>query len=317
MNLKQLGYFVAIAEQRSFLKASQLLHVSQPSVSAQIRLLEEELGVQLFERRPDGTVLTPEGRDFLVHARNVLESVEAARQSMRAHHAAEVGRVAVGIPGSISPILSLPLIEAVQRECPNVRVKVVSGLSGHVYQWIIDGTLDFGLVFAGAAVIGLDMDALLSEQLVLVARSRDDVAQWLTPAGEVRLADAARLPLVMPGRDHGLRKVVDDAVRRIGIALNVTTELDAHELLTEMVRRTGCFSILSLAALRVGDGNAPVFAARIVEPCIERRVSLAHASGRPLSRSARRAEGIVRHLLREQLAQGWWTTATPLGGLAR
>src|SRR5690606_6382842 len=207
--------------------------------------------------------------------------------------------------------------EAVQRECPNVRVKVVSGLSGHVYQWIIDGTLDFGLVFAGAAVIGLDMDALLSEQLVLVARSRDDVAQWLTPAGEVRLADAARLPLVMPGRDHGLRKVVDDAVRRIGIALNVTTELDAHELLTEMVRRTGCFSILSLAALRVGDGNAPVFAARIVEPCIERRVSLAHASGRPLSRSARRVEGIVRHLLREQLAQGWWTTATPLGGLAR
>ena len=67
MNLRQLSYFVAIAEQGSILKAAQVVHISQPAVSAQIKLLEEELGVQLFERRPAGVLLTPEGRDFLRH----------------------------------------------------------------------------------------------------------------------------------------------------------------------------------------------------------------------------------------------------------
>jgi len=316
MNLRQLAYFAAVAEHRSFLKASEVLHISQPSVSAQIRLLEEELEVQLFERRPGGTVLTPEGKDFLVHARTVLDTLEAARASLRSHQAAEVGRVAVGIPGSFSPVLSLPLIEAVQRECPNVRLKVVSGLSGHVYQWILDGTLDFGLMYEAAPVNGLDMDLLLSEHLVAVARERSDLADRLTAAGEIRLAQLAGLPLVLPGRDHGLRKLVDEAARKIGIGLDVSTELDAHELLTEMVRRTGCFTILSLAALRARSAGEPLFTARVIEPAIERRVSVAHASGRPLSRAARRVEAIMRELLRAEIGQGWWKSATPLG-LAR
>mgnify|MGYP001606574038 FL=1 len=168
MNLRQFSYFVAIAEHRSFLKASQALHISQPSVSAQIKLLEEEIKVQLFERRFDGAILTPEGRDFLVHARTVLDAVNAARSSMQVHQSVEVGRVAVGIPGSLTPLLTVPLIESVQRELPNVQLRVVSGLSGHISRWLLEGVIDFGLIYANSIVAGLDVERLLEENLFLV-----------------------------------------------------------------------------------------------------------------------------------------------------
>lgn len=317
MNLRQLSYFVAVAEHRSFLRASQVLHISQPSVSAQVRLLEEELDVQLFERRPGGTVLTPEGKDFLVHARTVLDALEAAKASLRSHRGSEVGRVAVGIPGSISPVLSLSLMEAVARQCPNVRLKVVSGLSGHLHQWILDGTIDFGFVYGTEPVAGLDKDIFLSEQLYLAARSREDAAGLLDAAGDVPFSRMKGLPLVMPGPEHGLRKALDETARRVGVSLNVSTELDAHELLPEWVRRTGGYTVLSLAALRTAGGFRPVFTARIVDPVIERHVSVAHASGRPLSRAARRVEALARGLLREEVGQGWWESARLLDAPTR
>ena len=154
MNLKQLTYFVAIAEHGSILKASQAVHVSQPAVSAQIKLLEEELGVQLFERRSDGVLLTPEGQEFLGHANQVLSSVESARESMRVYRATEVGRVSVGVPGSLISLLTVPLVEEVQKQLPGVQLRVVSGLSGHIQRWISDGTLDFGLVYGRTHPVG-------------------------------------------------------------------------------------------------------------------------------------------------------------------
>ena len=313
MNLRQLSYFVAITEHKSFLKASQALHISQPSVSAQINLLEQELSVQLFERRPAGTVLTPEGKDFLVHARHVLDAVEAARASLPPHHAREVGQVTIGIPGSLSAMLILPLIEIVRRECPDVRLRVVAGLSGHLFQWIQSGEVNFALVFASAPVAGVDIEPLISEHLAIAARCKEDLASRLDEKDEIRLADLRGLPLVMPSKGHGLRKTLDDAAKATGVNLYVRTELDAHELLTEMVRHTDCFTVLSLAALQSMGGPKPLFTARIVEPYIQRRVCLAHASGRPLSRAARRVDGILRELLQQEIDRGWWANAKPIG----
>lgn len=311
MNLKQFRYFVAIAEQHSFLQAAQVLHISQPSVSAQIKLLEEELGVQLFERRFDGAILTPEGRDFLVHARTVLDAVETAASSMRVHQSAEVGRVAVGIPGSLTALLTVPLIQTVQREMPNVQLRVVSGLSGHIARWLPDGTVDLGLVYATTAVPGLDLEWVLDENLYLAARGTDELAGLLDPGAQVPASRLAGLPMVLPGREHGLRTVIDTALDRIGVGLHMVAELDTPaEQLKDMVRRTGCFTILSLAAVQNEPAEGALVTARIVKPTIDRRVSIAHTSGRPLSRAARRVTSILKGLLAQELARGWWTPSS-------
>lgn len=310
MNFRQFSYFVAIAEHRSFLKASQALHISQPSVSAQIKLLEEEISVKLFERRFDGAILTPEGRDFLVHAHTVLDAVNAARSSMRVHQSAEVGRVAIGIPGSLTPLLTVPLIETVQHELPNVQLRVVSGLSGHISRWLLEGVIDFGLIYANSTVAGLDVEKLLEENLFLAGRDTAAFDGLINAKGEFPAHKLTGLPMVLPAREHGLRTVIEEALSKVGLGLRVTAEVDAPEQLKEMVRRTGCYTILSLAAVRNDPANGALVTSRIVKPTIDRVALIAHTSGRPLSRAARRVEHILKALLTEELNKGWWETAS-------
>lgn len=309
MNLKQFRYFVAIAEQHSFLQAAQVLHISQPSVSAQIKLLEEELGVQLFERRFDGAILTPEGRDFLVHARTVLDAVEVAASSMRVHQSAEVGRVAVGIPGSLTPLLTVPLIQTVQREMPHVHLHIVSGLSGHIARWLSDGTIDFGLVYGKSSVPGIDLEWVLDESLFLAARRPCDLTGLLEAGSQVPANRLVGLPMVLPSREHGLRIVIEAALDKVGVGLQVIATIDASEQLKDLVRHTGCFTILSLAAVRNDTVDSALTTARIVKPTIDRSVSIAHATGRPLSRAARHVKDILKALLAQEMSKGWWTSA--------
>lgn len=317
MNLRQLSYFIAIADHRSIIKAAEVLHVSQPSVSTQIKLLEEELEVLLFERRRDGTILTPEGQEFLGYARSALDTLAAAKASLRAYQITEVGNVTVGIPGSLSPLLSLSLIETVQKNCPNIKIKVVTGLSGHLSEWVRDGTIDFGLLYADSPVIGLDFELLMKEHLFLAISQRNaDAIRTRVRNGSIAFSDLRDVPLVLPSREHGLRVLVDKVANKAGIKLNVQTELDASELLLEWVLRSSHGTILSLAALRgarVPDDE--LFVAHIHEPTIERRVSLAYASDRRLSRTARRVEIILRNLIRQELESGWWTFAEINQGL--
>ena len=317
MKLRQLNYFVAIADHKSFLKASLILHVSQPTISSQIKLLEEELNVVLFERSFEGSILTPEGRDFLIHARAVLKEIEAARSSMRVYQSEEVGCVSIGIPGSLTSILTVPLIERVLCEMPNVRFRLTSGLSGHITRWLMEGTLDFGLVYGSQSFPELDIECFLEENLFVAARDAAALEPYLNAAGEFPVQNLVGLPLVLPGRDHGLRIVIEETTNKSGVGLNVIAELDASEQLKEIVRRAGCFTILSLAALQNDPGERALATAAIVKPTINRIISFAHTSGRPLTRAARRVENIVRSLLTDELAKGWWKTARRVADSSR
>jgi LysR family nitrogen assimilation transcriptional regulator len=316
VNIKQLNYFTAIATYGSFVKGAAALHISQPSVSAQIKLLEEELGIQLLERRPDGVVLTLEGRDFLQHAYTILGAVDAARNSIRAYKTNEVGRVAVGIPASISTVLAVSLVEAVQLQLPNVQIRMVSGVSAHIQKWVMDGELDFGLVYADGSVPGADIENVLVEDLYLAARRKADIDHLLTPNGELQMRKLSSISMALPCSNHGLRRIIERATAGIGIKLHVKTEIDASEQLKQMVRRTGCFTILSLAALH-DDSCEPLVTARIIDPPIQRVVSLFRVTGRPLSRAARRVENILFEVIAIEVGKNRWRSATetsPAGG---
>lgn len=312
MNLRQLSYFIAVAEHRSIIKAAQVLHISQPTVSTQIKLLEEELGVQLFERRQEGTILTPEGKEFFSYARIALDTLDAGKANLRSHQVVEVGTVTVGIPGSLSPLLTLSLIEQVRQECPNIKIKVVTGLSGHLAKWIMDGTIDFGLVYNSFSVTGLDFELLLKEHLFLAVHSQNaGPIKDLCVNDDISFTNLRHVPLVMPSREHGLRALVEKVSSTVGIALDVRTELDAHELLLEWVLRSTDATILSLAALKnIRIPQTEIFIAHIIDPVIERRVCATYASDRPLTRTARRVEVILRDLLKTNSEAGWWRFAT-------
>jgi DNA-binding transcriptional LysR family regulator len=142
MELRHLRYFVAIAEERSFTRAAERLWVAQPGLSSQIRRLEAELGVRLFDRHTRGVDLTPAGELFLERARVTLVAADDARSTARDLEAGLVGTVRVGLPTEAPAALSWSLLAAFGRHRPDVEVTVFESYSGALLRDLRDGRLD-------------------------------------------------------------------------------------------------------------------------------------------------------------------------------
>ena len=305
MDLRQLRYFLAVAEHGSILKASQHLRVAQPSVSAHLRNLEEELGVVLFERNTRGVVATTEGLELVRHARLILKSAEDARESLRSRSDSPVGRVVFAVPSSLVATLTVPLIEEGRLRLPNVSLRGVESMTGYIVEWLTDGRVDVGLLYNAEQISGIDTVRLLTEELY-VAGGDAAAMRALATDGEVPFERLEGLPLVMPGREHGLRSLVEQVARRLGVTLTVQIEIDAFSQIKQLVRRGAGYTVLSLAALRGDQPETAITAARIVEPVVERTVFIAHAANRPLSRASREVERIAIRLLQTEARRGWW-----------
>jgi LysR family nitrogen assimilation transcriptional regulator len=306
MNFRDLRYFVAVAESGSILAASEKLHVAQPSLSVRIKMLETDLGVSLFERRPRGVVLTAEGEELLVHARHILQSAEAAKETLRHYAQSPVGTVHFGVPTSLSSVLCVPLIEAVSAELPNVRLRIAETMSGTIIDWLRGGELDLGLIFVESAISGIHSDALLVEGLHLAATSAAALLPLVDSRGEVPMDALAQVPLILPTGHHGLRQLIDQHLRRIGVAARVEIEIDAFLQIQRLVQRGRGMTILSLAALHESDLSPPLCTARITDPAIERTVYLARADIRPQTKAAREVGRLAADILRGAASQPWW-----------
>ncbi|ASR35992.1 LysR family transcriptional regulator [Prauserella marina] len=146
MELRHLRYFVAVAAERSMSRAAEQLHLTQPSLSRQIRQLEQELGVVLFERTTTGTALTPGGAAFYHHARLLLRLAEASREA--AHSAGEATRevVDLGIPPGLSPDWVVRLLGLLRDEVGRASVLITEANSAEQLRMVREGRLDLGLV---------------------------------------------------------------------------------------------------------------------------------------------------------------------------
>ena len=306
MNLRDLRYFVAVAESGSILAASEKLHVAQPSLSVRIRTLEADLGVSLFDRRPRGVQLTSEGEELLVHARLILKSAEAAQEAIRHHAQSPVGTVHFGVPTSLSSVLCVPLIEAVRDKLPNVRLRIVETMSGTIIDWLRTGDLDLGLIFVDSAIAGIHAEPLLAEQLHLAAHSAEALAPLLDADGNVPVEALAGVPLILPTERHGLRQLLDQHLRRHGSGARVVIEIDAFLQIQRLVQRAQGMTILSLAALYESDLDPPLATARIVSPAIERTVYLARADNRPQTKAGREVGRLAAGILSAEARRKWW-----------
>ncbi|WP_207484498.1 LysR family transcriptional regulator [Arenibaculum pallidiluteum] len=305
MDLRQLRYFLAVAEHGSILKASQHLRVAQPSISAHLRNLEQELGVVLFERSTRGVVATVEGLELVKHARLILKSADDARESLRSHSESPVGRVVFAIPSSLVAILTVPLIEEVRRRLPNVSLRVVESMTGYIVEWLNDGRVDVGLLYNADHISGVDSVRLLTEELYVGGHDEKSL-EGIAVDGEIPFERLEGLPLVLPGREHGLRALVEQTARRLGMHLSIEIEIDAFSQIKQLVRRGVGYTVLSLAALHEDLPDRAIAVARIVHPAVERAVFIAHASNRPLSRASREVERIAIRILQNEARAGWW-----------
>jgi LysR family nitrogen assimilation transcriptional regulator len=306
MDLRDLRYFVVIADCGSILAASEQLHIAQPSLSIRVKALEQELGVMLFERRPRGVALTSEGMELLSHARQILHAAETARESVRLHARTAVGTVNFGVPTSLTAVLCMPLVETTLAELPDVRLRVVESMSGYIIDWLREGRLDLGLVFGVKSISGVQLEPLIEEDLYLAADSAETFAPLLDEKGEVPLDRLAGVPMVLPTQRHGLRQLFDETAQRNGVARVPRIEIDSFSQIQRLVQRKMGMTVLSRAALHDSLLDPPLASVRICSPTITRTVSLAYSESRQLTKATREVARRIRAILCEKASSSIW-----------
>ncbi|MBU3739899.1 MAG: LysR family transcriptional regulator, partial [Rhodoferax sp.] len=168
MDLKQLRYFVRVAELGSFTRAASALAVAQPVLSRQIRLLEVELRQNLLVRNGRGAAPTEAGKVLLAHGRGILHQVERAHEDLGRVRGALAGRVAVGLPTSLARALTVPLTRRFRETLPQASLSISEGLSVAMLESLLNGRLDIAVLYNAQPSAGIDIEPLLREDLVLV-----------------------------------------------------------------------------------------------------------------------------------------------------
>ncbi len=303
MDLRQLRYFLGIVEHGSISRAAEALRVAQPALSLHLKRLEEDFGCQLVLRTARGVVPTESGRRLAQRAIGLIESMDSLRDDVRAVESVPSGPATVGIPTSLGPVLTVPLALAVRRAHPLIRLRVVEGLSGHMLEWVLSGQLDLALIFGAKDMGGLNTEFVAREQLHLVGPADDPL---LRGRAAIPFAEALALPLILPGRPHGLREEVEHAALLARGSVNVAMEIDALEQIKALVAEGCGYTVLSERVARYGAAAARLTGLPIADPQIDRTILLAHAAGRPMPVAARAAHAILRGLLADLTQDGAW-----------
>lgn len=267
MDLKQIEYFVRVAELGSFTRASVVLDIAQPALSRQVRLLEVELRQNLLVRNGRGATPTEAGKLLLEHGRGILHQVERAREELGRVRGALAGRVAIGLPPSIAKVLTVPLTRAFRVKMPEAALAISEGLSVAMRESLTTGLLDIALLYNTTPAPGIETTVLLEEDLFLVQRrptgtadtaDTDTVALNATP---LVLDALPRFPLIIPTRPNSIRMLVESELAARGKRPQISLEIDGVAAILDLVADGAGCAVLPMNAVTT-SGKADVFHTR-------------------------------------------------------
>lgn len=275
MDLKQLEYFVRVAELGSFTRASIALDIAQPALSRQVRLLEVELRQNLLVRNGRGVTVTEAGKVLLEHSRGVLHQIDRIREELARVRGAPSGRVAVGLPPSLSKVLTVPITREFRARMPEASLSISEGLTVTMRESLMTGRLDIALLYNAVPSSDIDLEPLLDEQLYLVQR-RDSGTD-----APIALRELANHELVIPSRPNAIRMLVETELANLGRHPRIALEIDGVAAILDLVADGVGAAVLSKNAVST-SGKADQFVVRpVVEPGLHCKLSMAVSSRRP------------------------------------
>jgi LysR family nitrogen assimilation transcriptional regulator len=303
MNLKQLEYFVHVAELGSFSKAALVLDIAQPALSRQVRALETDLRETLLLRNGRGVVLTEAGQRLFDHGVAILQQVALAREDIGSSRDEPVGRITVALPPTIGRRLTLPLVEGFGRRMPRARLAIVEGLSTHIVEWITTGRVDLGLLYNPEAQPGLEISAVLEERLCLVGPARPGPGGTPPSAAPLPLRELVRYRLILPERLHVIRRQLDTQAALAGLALDIAWEVSSIPAIIDLVCAGHGHAVLTASAVAASGRGDELAARLLVEPSLSSVLCLATSSRQRPGPLHRQAAALLIDLVRS-LPQG-------------
>lgn len=293
MDLKQLEYFVRVAEMGSFTRAAIALDVAQPALSRQVRLLEVELRQNLLTRNGRGAVPTEAGKLLLAHGRGILHQVERAKEELGRVRGSLAGRVAVGLPTSLARVLTVPLTRAFRQQMPDATISISEGLSVAMQESLVNGRLDIAVLYNVQSSPDIDIAPLLDEDLLLVQLRPPGLQEDPGP-GSISLKDVAQLPLVIPSRPNAIRMQVESEMANIGCRPKIALEIDGVSAILDLVADGAGCAVLSRNAVANSIRPSSFTVRAIHEPVLRTKVSLATSSLRPSTLTQQATLSLIR-----------------------
>ena len=280
MELRQLRYFVAVADSGQFTAAARALHVAQPSISKQVRKLEAELDAVLLERRKTGVALTDAGAILLPWAKRVLADVDGARSEVAGLATLDRGRLSVGATPSLSTVLLPRVLAAFHSEHPGIGLTVIEAGSHDLVDRLAAGDLDLALVILPVPHEELfETTPLLKEELVLAVAKRHPLAKRRT----IRVSDLRGVPLVMFRDGYDLRSVTIAACEQAGF--HPTFAIEGAEM-DGVLRMAAAGVGVAVVPRMVVETGGPLVAVRLAQPTLSRSVGVAFRRDRHRARAA-------------------------------
>jgi LysR family transcriptional regulator, nitrogen assimilation regulatory protein len=309
MDLKQLRAFVTVAETGNVTRASSLLNLVQPAVSRQLRLLEEDMGTELFDRSRHGMQLTPSGKTMLEYARRILNEVARAKAEIQPTDGPVAGIVSIGLLASTSDLLATRLAGEVARRYPHIRLRLTIGYAGHLQDWLEAGDVDAALLYGQKETPALHVKALIDESLWAVAAP----SAGLSRKRPVPLERVAREPFILPSAPQGLRAAIEHAAAEAGVTLQVFAETNALSVQKELVAQGHGWTILPAVGVTQEVERGILSAAPLASPGVRRTIVLAAPSSRQATAPVRCVVGVLLDCVKATFDQGDWPDARWLG----
>ncbi|MEV4056744.1 LysR family transcriptional regulator [Amycolatopsis sp. NPDC049688] len=282
MELHQLAYFVAVAEEGNFTRAAERLHVAQPGVSAQVKRLERELGQELLDRSGRTVRLTDVGAAALPHARAALAAVQGVREAVEELAGLVRGQVAIGAVTSAGPVGLPDLLAGFHERYPAVEITLSEANSDTMLAALRAGRLDLAVVgLATAPPPGIATQVLLDEPFLAVTAPDGPLAG----RDEVTIPDLDGLPLMALPPGTGLRTALDAAFARAGLTPRIAFEAADPNVLVQLATRGLGVAIVPESLGRYHQAELQVIG--IGGPGLRGVLALAWRAEGPLSPAAR------------------------------
>ncbi len=297
MDLRQIEYFVRVAELGGFTRAASALGIAQPALSRQVRLLEVELRQNLLVRDGRGAVPTEAGRILLAHGRGILHQVERAREELGRVRGALAGRVAVGLPTSLARLLTVPLLRAFRKQMPEASISISEGLSTAMQESLVNGRLDIAVLYNARPSPELDITALQQEELFLVQARKPGRATASATLPPITLKALAVLPLVIPSRPNAIRMQVESEMAAIACRPTIGLEIDGVPAILDLVADGAGCAVLSRNAVQSSAKPGSFTLRAIREPALRTQISMASSAQRPATLTLKATQDLIRDTL--------------------
>ncbi len=306
MDIRQLQYFMHVANTLNITHAAMRAHVSQPALSRQIRLLEQDLGIKLFQRKVRGLVLTEAGQRLVDRTRVLLANVGQIRSEVISTANEPVGTVRLAASNSLSSLLTARVVTQYRKTYPRVNVHVTENTSMTVRAALANDSADVAVLSDRESFTSLIRMPLVTESLLLIA----PIEVGLDMSRPVSAESLTGYDLILTPFPNGLRRAVDEILVRAGKVTQPKLEVDTNSLMIDLTRNGAGYCVLPYSGVHELLRRQEVSAAPIRN--VKWDWVIAVSRERAPSSATTKLIDMISSEARNLVEDGTWKTATVL-----